>query len=118
MPPGIRADPAEVTEPTLSMDDATDPRASRLLLAAVRKDSGLAGPVTACAAAVATAAAPSSECLHACKQTRSEYARHTQIMQHVQFRDLAYMTDRLIRPRASSRGNVSQSIKSIVHWGE
>ena len=66
MPEGMRAEPADVTEPTLSMEDATDPRASRLLLAAVRSDSGLAGPVTAWAAAVATAAAPSSECLHAC----------------------------------------------------
>ena len=47
MPEGMRAEPADVTEPTLSMEDATEPRASRLLLAAVRNDSGLAGPVTA-----------------------------------------------------------------------
>ncbi len=68
MPPGeTLVDPPDVAEATLSSEDATDLTWSLLLLVAVRSDSGLEGPVTACAAAVATAAAPSSECRHACK---------------------------------------------------
>ena len=54
-------DPPEAADVTLSSEDATEPTWSLLLLVAVRSDSGLDGPVTACAAAVATAAAPSSE---------------------------------------------------------
>ena len=55
---------------TLSSDDATELMLSLLLLVEVRKDSGLLeGPVTACAAAVATAAARSSECRQACSAT-------------------------------------------------
>ena len=68
MPPGeTLVDPPDVAEATLSREDATEPTWSLLLLVAVRSDSGLEGPVTACAAAVATAAAPSSECRQACK---------------------------------------------------
>ena len=67
MPPGeTLVEPPDVAEATLSSEDATEPTWSLLLLLAVRSDSGLEGPVTACAAAVATAAAPSSECRQAC----------------------------------------------------
>ena len=68
MPPGeTLVDPPDVADATLSSEDATEPTWSLLLVVAVRSDSGLEGPVTACAAAVATAAAPSSECRQACK---------------------------------------------------
>ena len=82
------ADP-DVADVTLSSDDATELMLSLLLLLDVRKDSGLLeGPVTACAAAVATAAARSSECRQACRTTRNN-CKHS--MSHFAILNLYYV---------------------------